>query len=494
MEKSFQALVATKKKQGSAIAYALVIIAMVSILLSSVVRFIVTQVNNAYQVQSREEAFQIAESGVNFYHWYLAHQTDGKNSAQVRDFWSNTSPYPYGINTPFEKEYVDAQGAAIGKFKIEVQKPDTGSTIVNVKVTGWTYKYPMVKRIIAVRLRRPSWSEYSVLIDEFTRFGSGWDIKGKIMSNTGVDFDGVAHNTVYAGLASNFNTEYGTTRPGVATNWPSEYNTDSASNVFLGGKQFPYTQKDFGGVTADLSSMKTLAMAPNGTTVNGCSAAGCHFTVIAGQKGRHLILKSDGTFDLKTVTSVKTGANYNTINAEGSATNYTIPNNGIIFVDGDTWVEGTINTKRVTIVAAIMPATATNANIYLGINDIKYTNFDGKDAIGLIAQGDVETLHDGKNDLVVDAAILAQNGMIGQNDRNPTCCTAVCAGLKNSVTFFGSLASKHRLILLIGRNCASNYYYGYYYRALEYDNNMLYYPPPYFPTGTQYNVDQWEEQ
>jgi hypothetical protein len=34
---------------------------------------------------------------------------------------------------------------------------------------------------------------------------------------------------------------------------------------------------------------------------------------------------------------------------------------------------------------------------------------------------------------------------------------------------------------------------GYITRNLYYDNNLLYYPPPYFPTGTQYELDLWEE-
>jgi hypothetical protein len=28
---------------------------------------------------------------------------------------------------------------------------------------------------------------------------------------------------------------------------------------------------------------------------------------------------------------------------------------------------------------------------------------------------------------------------------------------------------------------------------LNFDNNLLYYPPPYFPTGTEYSIDLWDE-
>ncbi|MEI7621177.1 MAG: PilX N-terminal domain-containing pilus assembly protein [Candidatus Moraniibacteriota bacterium] len=488
-----------KNKKGSAVAYSLVVIVMVSIVLSSVVQFVANQNKVAYQEQSKAQAFQIAEAGVNFYRWYLAHQTDGKNSTQVRDFWQSTSPAPYGTDPehPFEKEFVDAEGSAIGKFRISVEKPVPSSTIVNATVIGWTYKYENLKKTIKVRFRRPSWSEDAVLIDEFTKFGNGWDVRGKIMSNVGVHFDGVAHNTIYAGLATYYDSDSDVraNKPGVWTVWPNEYNTSAASEVFLGGKQFPYAQKDFSGVTTDLTMMKDISMAPGGATVNGCTAGGCHFTIPSGNEGKHIILKSNGTFDIKTVKTKKGGANYNAINTESSATNYPIPTEGVIFVDGDTWVEGIINNKRVTIVAAFIPATATDANIMIGTGHLRYSNFDGRDVVGLIAQGDIETLHNGLNNLVINAALLAQNGMVGQNDRNPDCCSAVCAGLKSNVTFYGSIASKHRLVILLGRyKCDSYPYYGYLNRAVQYDNNLLNSPPPYFPTGTQYAVDQWEEQ
>jgi hypothetical protein len=34
---------------------------------------------------------------------------------------------------------------------------------------------------------------------------------------------------------------------------------------------------------------------------------------------------------------------------------------------------------------------------------------------------------------------------------------------------------------------------GYTNRILIFDNNLLYWPPPYFPTGTEYSIDLWEE-
>lgn len=81
--------------------------------------------------------------------------------------------------------------------------------------------------------------------------------------------------------------------------------------------------------------------------------------------------------------------------------------------------------------------------------------------------------------LTVDAALLAQSGRVGR-DHYP--------GFdRNTLTINGSMATKLR--------------YGFSYtdgtgftnRILNYDNNLLYFPPPYFPTGTEYYIDLWDE-
>jgi hypothetical protein len=486
----------TKKqnKKGSAIAYALVLVSIISIIFFSVVQFVSNQSKSALENQSSQQAFQIAEAGINFYRWYLAHETDGKSSIQIRDFWQSTSPAPIGLGeSEYEEEYKDSQGGPIGKYSIKAERPVPGSTIVNVTVTGWTYKYPKIQRKIKVRFRRPSWSEYTILTNEFTNFGDGWTVKGKIMSNTGVHFDGVAYNTVYAGLNEYYDSDVNANRPGVWSSWQDEYNTNENSQVFLGGKQYPFAQKDFNGITVDLDMMKTISMSPSGGTVNGCTAEACHFSSVG--QGRHIILKADGTFDLKTVTAVKNGSSAGAIKTESFVGNYNIPNNGVIFIDSDVWVEGTVNGRRVTIIAANLPVSGVDANIYLGLNDIKYTSFNGEDIIGLIAQGNVETIHAGKDSLIIDAALLAQNGMVGSQEHNFKCCSAQCAGLKSLVNFYGSIASNKRLAIMYDRKDCNNESNlgGYLHKGIQFDNNLLYFPPPYFPTGTEYAIDLWDE-
>ncbi len=535
--------IANEKKKGSAIAYALVIIAMVSIILASVVQFVANQAKVAYQTQSREEAFQIAEAGVNFYRWYLAHQTDGKTAMQVRAFWQGTSPDPLGLrsNSPYEREYVDEQGGALGRYSIVVSPPDPSSTIVNVVVTGWTYKYPGTKRSIKVRFRRPSWSENSVLANDFMRFGEGTTVNGKIHSNSGIRFDGVATNVVSSSLSTfddpdhSGGSEFGVhthvnvpPATGVNDNQrPLEALPNAVSqriDVFKGGRQFPTPQIDFASVVSDISFMRSQA------TVKFDNSGA----------GRRIILKTDGTMDVCKIDSFDnstnaiskysglvagatgayagtngtscSGANATTVccnnttipcnwiangtHAKGkclSMTNYTIPNNGVVFVANNLWLEGTISNKRVSLVAAELSDepgyTGGGKSVFLGMDNLLYTNFNGNDIIGVIAQKDVEIIRNSLTNLTIDGALLAKEGRVGR---------VAYTSNKSTITVNGSIATNVRYgFAYVGNdyNCGGGVFVGdgYCFRNLNFDNNLLYFPPPYFPTGTQYSIDLWEE-
>jgi hypothetical protein len=500
-------------KKGSAIAYALIITSVVAIILASMLQYISSQLKFASNRVERERSFQIAESGIYFYRWYLAHKVSGRTAQQIKVFWKSGNPY--GVNTPYEAEYSDPEGGPIGRYKIEVQPPDPNSTIVMVKSTGWTYKNPDVKRIIQARFRRPSWSEYAVLADDDMRFGEGTQIYGKIHSNYGIRFDGVAHNIVSSSLYSYDDPDHsGPLEFGVHTHVNP---TDPVSpvypasppiriDVFEAGRQMPLPTVSFNGVLSDLSNMKSEAQAGNGKYFDNSGY------------GRRIILKNNGTYDVCTVNSydatsksitdykgVITGATKNHGSANGSActttaccatsdcanlsgsgngkcvslTNYNIVTNGVIFVENNIWLEGTVNNKKITVAAANLVG-GPPVDAYIGINNILYTNFDGKDIIGLVGQNNVSVVRDSQNFLTIDAALLAQSGRVGRD---------YYAGSynKNTITVNGSIATKLRYGFAYTDGT------GYTNRILNFDNNLLYYPPPYFPTGTEYYIDLWDE-
>lgn len=481
---------------GSALAYALVIMAIVSILLLSMIQYVSSQIKFGYNRLEKGRAFQVAEAGIYFYRWYLAHEISGKTVQQIKDFWQNGNPY--GVSSPYEAEFSDPEGGVIGKYKIEVTPPDPYSTIVTVKSTGWTYKEPSLKRIVQARFRRPSWSEYMFLLNDFIYFGSGATVYGKIHSNKGIRFDGVAKNVVSSLLCTFDDPDHGggnesavhthvvPTDPLPPTPPPCQ-SPPNRPSIFEAGRQLEVPEINFNGVISDLSLMRTEAQAGNGKYFDATG------------EGRRIILKTDGTYDVCTVNAYSSTTygitSYRRNSGAGTCgscsglclQNYSIPDNGIIFTDDNVWIQGKINSQnvasdsqKITVVAA-----GVVADIYLGYNSVgggsnlEYTNFDGSEIIGLIAQRDIKIVRDCPNNMILDAAILAQSGKVGRN-------SYTSAYNKSTLTINGSIASYQRP----GFNWGSN---GFTTRTYNFDNNLLYYPPPYFPTGTEYFIDLWDE-
>ena len=106
--------------------------------------------------------------------------------------------------------------------------------------------------------------------------------------------------------------------------------------------------------------------------------------------------------------------------------------------------------------------------------------------IGVIGQKDVEVYRDSNDILRLDAALIAQNGRVGR--ANYTGATAI----RDTITVYGAIAS-HDRYGFAWADAMGNHVSGYVNRYLYYDNNLLYCPPPYFPTGSQYVMDMWEE-
>lgn len=527
MIKTYSMKYITYNKNGSALAYALVIMAAVAIILVSLIGYIVSQMKFSANRVEREKAFQVAEAGVYFYRWYVAHETYNKDPAGINNFWQNGDPL--AITDPYEADY-----EGIGKYRIEVERPAPGSTIAVIKSTGWTYKLSGTKRIVRARIRRPSWSEYAALANDFMRFGVGTEINGKVHSNKGIRMDGHAHNLVTSllpeiddpdhcegnwywinnGCKDVRVCDHDDNEFGVHThvNAPPGSGVDddfrpqeglptspvpSRSDIFMAGRQFPVTEVAFSGATLVLDNMRTEAQKPGGTNLNNCTSSGCYFD---SSYPRKITLKSNGTMDVCRVSVYDSSTttdgcyvygtysisryrknddsgNCSSCSGDCAPTSYSIPNNGIIFADNNAWIEGTINNKKVTIA---VENSSGKGDIYIGTNNLLYTNFDGRDIIGLVAQRNISVVGNSQSNLTIDAALLAQSGRVGRDYYSH-------AYDKNSITINGSIATAFRYGFAYTDGT------GYDARTLNFDNNLLYYPPPYFPTGTDYSIDLWEE-
>ncbi len=217
--------------------------------------------------------------------------------------------------------------------------------------------------------------------------------------------------------------------------------------------------------------------------------------------GYKIVLKNDDTFDLYTVHSLLSPpsncndildqADWGTwsINTSGTPIvlvgNYANPTNGLIFVEDNLWIEGQINTARLTIASARFPENpTTNTNITIN-NDLKYTNYTGTDVIALIAQNNINAGLASANTLQIDSALVAKNGRIGRYYYSSSCGSSY---VRSTLTLNGLIATNKRYGFAYTDNT------GYQTRNINYDANLLYNAPPNFPlVSGQYNLVTWEE-
>ena len=474
-----------RSKRGQILIQVIVFGSIAVYLFSGLVGWTALNIKASRQAYSREEALQIAEAGIDYYRWHLAHAP--------ADFQDGT-----GGPGPYVHDFRDKDGNVIGQFSLNITPPPLGSSLVVVESTGNLNADMPVLRKIAAQLAKPSIAKYAVVANDFMRFGEGTEVFGPIHSNQGIRFDGLAHNVVSSAVASyndpdhSGGNEFGVHTHVVPADPLPPLPVPARTDVFEIGRQFPVPAVDFAGITADLAQMKTDAEA------NG------FYRPSAGALGYHIVLRTDDTFDLYRVTgrvNPPSGCT-NSQNQSGWSTwsiqnqhligNFPFPANGIIFLEDDIFVDGQINGGRLTIVAAFLPDNPPFRKNIIVNSDLLYTQYDGSDVLGLIAQGNINVGMVSDNDLRIDAALIAQNGRVGRHYyRPPGGGSQRCSPYhtRQTITLWGMIATNLRYGFAYTDGT------GYQIRNLNYDGSLLYAPPPSFPlTSDQYITLSWEEK
>jgi len=430
----------------------------------------------------REQAFQNAEAGIDYYRWHLAHAatdySDGTGSG----------------NGPFIHEIKDAEGTTIGEFSLTITPPPVGSSIVKVKSKGTAFATSTSltsSRTILATMAVPSLAKYSAVANDYIRFGEGTEVYGPVHSNDGIRFDALAHNLITSakekfndvenpgGYVFGVYTTVGQDDPAPPAPVPNR------PDVFMAGRQFPVPVVDFSGFTSDLSQLKANAQ------------SGGKYFANSGDEGYEIVLKVNDTYDIYKVTSLEPEVhNCNNNQSQGGwgtwsvknktlIGNFPFPANGIVFVEDHVWVRGQIDGARITIAVGRFPESPGQYRHITINNDLLYTTYDGTDSIGLIAQGNINIGLYSENDLRIDAALIAQHGRVGryyyENDCGPEY-------KRDLLTLYGMLATDGRYGFAYTDNT------GYTSRIIIYDSNLLYAPPPQFPlTSDQYQTISWQE-
>jgi len=475
--------------RGMIMLQTLVFSAIAVIIISALSSFTATSIKAGRITFNREQAFQAAEAGIDYYRWHLAHSQN--------DYTDGT-----GQAGPYVHELEDRSGNKVGEFSLEITPPPTGSTIVEIHSTGTSVTDSSYPRTITSAVAKPSIAKYALAGNDAMRFGVGTEVFGPIHVNGGVRFDGLAHNiitsaaTTYNDPDHTGNNEIGVhthVRVPPATGVDDSYQSaesnpnsiPSRTDVFETGRQISQPSIYFSGFTADLSTLQANAVASGFYRDAGTGV------------GYHVVLKTNDTFDLYRVnswsnlgncTSSPSGTISWSVNSQTLLGTYAFPSNGIIFLENHTVVNGQINGARLTIVAADLPVPSnpTNYKNIIVNNDVTYTNFDGTDAIGLIGQGAVLVGMISEDNLRIDAALIAQNDKVGRPWYGGNNCNY---RTRDVLSLYGMIASYLRY------GFAWTDGNGYQTRNLTYDAHLLYAPPPNFPlTSNEYQILSWEEE
>jgi hypothetical protein len=457
------------KEKGSLMIYLIIAIAIFIMVMFPVVMVFTGKLQVMRLAIQKEQALQIAEAGINYYQWHLAHFPN-----DYKDGTSNAGPYLHNYT-----DYDTQQ--AIGKFSLTIISPAIGSTVVTIKSTGWTNSNPGLTRTITVRYGIPSLAKYSILNNApVWIYFSPQIFSGQVQSNSGVRFDVQGNAPVYSAKTTYTCPDWQkcpqSTEPGV---W------GSGNSQFW---QYPVPAVDFSAFTSNLATLKSLAQ------------SGGIYLPPSNTSGYSLVFNSDGTVSIYKVTSLKNNpsggtwdVNMNWI-TENQNTDYNhrdlqytvaIPSNGTIYIEDTLWVEGTV-AGRVTVAAATLPYnSATAPKIYIP-NNIIYKAKDGSCVLGIIGQKDVVPTYHAPDSLEIDAAVISQNSSFEFYDYD--------SNIKNNISIYGAIIEYgwwfDNFVWTDGIN--DNVISGYANSYYTYDSNLLYSPPPNFPLSTSgYQMLSW---
>lgn len=471
----------TNNNEKGTILPALLIISTAFIISIYGLLFILTLQFDFSERQSASEiGLNIAEAGVNYYRWHLAHDP--------QDFADGT-----GLEgESYEHDYLDPQGTSVGIFSLEIIPPSQGSSVVTIRSTGWSNQYPNIKRTIEASYGQRSFAEFSFISNASTWYGTNITVNGKVHSNNGIRMDGTntslvtsAQETYTCGGETGCYSQSTCNSP---CTWAS--NSCSCPGVWGGGGdqglwQYPATQFYFENVSFDFGKMQDDA------NTDGLYLEPSDYA------GYHLLFLSDGTVRAYEVisTSYYNGYDsadgcqrrYQRITNESLIGTYNVSDVPIIFAEDYLWVEGTVR-GRVTVVAAGFPVETSTVDIWIP-NNILYTTYDGSDTLGLIAQRDIYFGRNIPEDFQIDAVLFAQGGHIIRHAYYSACGNS-SNNVKDSLTINGSVISNGKPYWNWGSGPIS----GFVVRTTNYDPNVLYSPPPYFPTSGTYEFISWTEE
>lgn len=466
------------KQRGILLVTVLVYGAIFFSLASVLFGYIYTQSKVVTQRVAVEQAGAVAEAGLNYYKWFLAHNPD--------DITNGT-----GAPGPYVHTYYDPEGDAIGEFSLEIESTSYCGDVaaIDVRSTGQVYENTSVSRTMAARYARPTVAEYAFILNSSVWSGPDRVISGPYHSNGGIRMDSTHNSSVTSGQSSwTCTSSYGCT--------PSQtvdgvYTTGSNATPALFA--YPSSPVNFAGLTVDLSTMKDRAQNQGGLYIPPAPSS---------NYGYQLTFNSNDTVTVRRVTNTQEYWAYasgiewhrerNHITDTSFVGTYPIPADcPVVFVEDKVWLGGVIN-QKVVLAAADLITSGTSPSIILQDN-ITYTSATSSGLLA-IAEENVLLGISIPNDIVLNGIFIAQNGRYSRNHYEASYLPFNLHEyvFRNSETLNGTIVSNGR----VGTQWTNSgvAISGFLNRYNSFDRNLAADPPPLTPkTSDVYEYADWQD-
>lgn len=487
----------TTSQRGVTVILVLGFMGIFLFLLGTILSYVLTQSRYGRAVYAREQAIAIAEAGIEYYRWFLAH-----NPQILATGVGFVSPYTYVVEDP--------EGGEVGEAVISATPKAACGVVqwVDLESEGRSNANPLFARTIKARYMKPSVAEYSNIINANVWAGADRNITGAYHSNGGVRMDGTNNSIVSSAVQS----------------WACDSSfgcspTSLQNGVFGAGSgsalwQFPVSTFDFAGIATQFDELRGYAQAqgvllgPTSVRVAGVQVGNSYPNVSqTEQRGYRVVLRADNTADIYRVMGTGSHrsqhidnlgqwvSDYHTINNGPLIGRISIPQNcPVIFSDAKVWLEGVVGDK-VTLVAADLGSFTPD--IILN-NNITYAYGDGRSGLAAIAERSILIPLFSPDNFTIRGVFVAQNGYVGRNYYTSGGGNGVGNGgapfvQRASLTTIGTIVSNQR----IGTQwtCGGTFCSGYATRNDLYDRLLAFSPPPFTPAASpDYQVVLWREE
>jgi len=526
-------------EKGIIITLTLVFGTIFLIMLAGLLGFILLIYRQSLQKAAWNDSLHIAEAGANYYRWHL-NQTPLDQNPDIQDgnsWCCKVSGVEYGQDAPqcqqgdfavcgtcdgnpcYEHDYYDPEAKKVGKFVLEIKgKKICGETLgVYINSTGFTDKFPNVKRKIEVKFAATSIAEYGSIIDEAVWRAEEEKTYGRFHTNKGMHMDAISNSLVTTAAAKwectySYDCQAGSCPEGCVDK--PNGNCDCNGICGSGGPKDlwayppsdPITEFPFGELTYDLTKMKKLA-----------NEKGKYYPSSkekdSNGKGYLIILNGDGTYDIKIVTGISGIPSaydlladylgeYPWITSYEVITSYsdkwrqenvTLPACcGLIFVEDNLWIEGKTQGKITVASANFTPNTDTTIFIK---GNLDYTTLDGSDSLALIADGNIlitRGCQDNESQIILRGVFVAQDGYFGRRGykKGPA-----SERIRDKLINYGTIVSKIRgEVTYLSGETMDTIFSGFKEWDTYFDAKLARDPPPLLPyVSEELEIISWEE-